>query len=453
MQIRIYFILFSLSFIFNFSAFENDTIKKNVITKEEKNIHETGNKLMEIGKLRLALIEYKSCYQKNPTYLENTYKLGFCHYKLGNYGYAYQYAKMVNENTKKANIEHLFLLAQSCHQLEKIDSALFLYKKIDSLCTKKQNKELFLNKKINQCLFYQVEKDSLKKSPLKSPLSEINSDYHDYSALMIKEGKEIYFTSRRENTTGGRSNPDDEQYFEDNYRAVWNSNENKWDSISNQLERINSQGFDCISYLSADGLKGLMTLNNTAVQKENTTKSSDICEISFSNKGKWQSPKVIDNNSINSPNFDACATMTADGQTMYFVSDRDADKSMTDIFVVKKEGNKWGSAKPVSDSINTDFNETTPFISPDGRYLFFSSEGHEGLGGYDIYVSENMGGTWTKPVNLGYAINSVNDDTHFVFYPKIGKALFSSVNHAFLKSNIDIYEIDLNKYKIPKTVK
>jgi hypothetical protein len=93
--------------------------------------------------------------------------------------------------------------------------------------------------------------------------------------------------------------------------------------------------------------------------------------------------------------------------------------------------------------------ETTPFISSDGQFLFFSSDGHKGMGGYDIYVSENLGKTWSKPVNLGPAVNSTNDDTHFILYKEYKKAIFSSLAADKLKSSIDIFEIDLDAYQLP----
>jgi hypothetical protein len=455
-----FFCFLVLKQVFSFeyvNAYEDSAVVISPkLKKEAFALMEGGKKMYEEGKYRLALIEFKTASQKDITNHFNLYWLALTHYKLNNFGYALQYARQAAKLSKQTNFDYLVLLGKCYHQNKVVDSAKFYYQLVDSLAKPKQKKGMFLSEQIASCDFYKKELDTLKKQTKRVRIEseDINSGFNDYAPILIKEGKEMYFTSRRENTTGGRNNPDDEQYFEDNYRAVWNEQSKTWDSISNNLERINSQGFDCISYLTSDGLKGLMTLNNTAVVDKESTKSSDICEITFSNKGKWQSPKLIDNKSINSDFFDGSASMTADGTTMYFVTDRKADKSLTDIYVVKKEGNKWGEAKPVSDSINTPFRETTPFITPDGRFLFFSSDGHLGFGGYDIFVSENIGeNLWTKPVNLGLEVNSVNDDTHFQYYPKLKKAMLVSFVIENLKGNMDIFELDLNNYQIPKTIK
>jgi hypothetical protein len=259
----------------------------------------------------------------------------------------------------------------------------------------------------------------------------------------------MYFTSRRGNTTGGQLNPDDQEYFEDVYRAKWNSETNMWDSITNDLERMNTDGFDALNWLSSDNLKGVMTLNITYGDSKLMTKSSDICEIEFTKQNKWSLPKPIVNKSINTSFMEGSATLTADGNTMYFVSDRKGDVRGTDIYMVQKNGKKWGTAVLLPDSINTVGRETTPYITPDGRFLFFSSDGHRGMGGLDVYVCENTGNGWGSPINLGAAVNTVNDDTHFKIYKELNKVMMAAINLSGQKSSFDIYEIPLDKLKLP----
>src|SRR5690606_14357195 len=112
---------------------------------------------------------------------------------------------------------------------------------------------------------------------------------------------------------------------------------------------------------------GIMTLNSTATDKKSSTNGSDLCEIKMNTKGTWNSPSIIKNKTINTSYFEGAATLTADGNTMYFVTDRKGEKSSTDIYVVEKVGKKWGEAKPLPMTINTVGRETTPFITPDGR--------------------------------------------------------------------------------------
>lgn len=118
--------------------------------------------------------------------------------------------------------------------------------------------------------------------------------------------------------------------------------------------------------------------------------------------------------------------------------------------MVTRDGKKWGTAKPLPMTINTKGRETTPCITPDGRFLFFSSNGHVGMGGLDVYVVENMGDSWGEPINLGNGINTVNNDTHFSFNQDLMKGLISGYQIFGQKSSIDIYEIDMKDFKFGK---
>ena len=243
-------------------------------------------------------------------------------------------------------------------------------------------------------------------------------------------------------------NSDDQDYFEDIYMSLWNTEINDWDSITNAL-KWNTKGFDALTYVSGDGKYALMTINNEALE-ETTTSSSDIFELSLSTStGKWGSPKAIDNKSINSSYYDGSATMTADRKTMYFVSDRKGDKKSTDIYRVQKDGSAWGKAEALPDYINTTGRETTPYITPDGKFLFFSSDGLPGMGGLDIYVSELKGGVFGQPINLGSLVNSFTDDTHFSYYPEFKKGFVASITTSGEKANYDLYEIDLGEFSLP----
>ena len=316
--------------------------------------------------------------------------------------------------------------------------------------SKNRVKTLNIEHNIAECEFAKKAMSEGAKFERAQLKGDINSGYDDYNVVPVANGKTIYFTSRRSNTTGGGMNPDDQTYFEDVYKTTWNDETGEWGELTNYLGKLNSNGFDALNYISPDETYGVMTLNSTATDKKSSTNGSDICEIKMNTKGTWNSPSIIKNKTINTSYFEGSATLTADGNTMYFVTDRKGEKSSTDIYMVEKSGKKWDDAKPLPMTINTVGRETTPFISPDGRYLFFSSDGHLGMGGLDIYVVENMGGTWGEPINLGAGINTVNNDTHFVYYEALKKAFVSGFELIGDKASIDIYEIDMTDFVMPK---
>ncbi len=410
-----------------------------------------GRKFYDEGRNRDAIIKFRQAAIKDPNSWKGPFWVARCHYNLNNYGYALQYAnEAISKEPLEVDQEVYELLGKSYHRLGMLDSALVNYRIALEKLSSNRARELRVQHHIDECLFAQKALAS-EPEKIKMHLSgDINSGYNDYSPVLTDGGKTIYFVSRRANTTGGGQNPDDQEYFEDIYRGTYDLETEQFDSITNSLGRLNSEGFDALSYLSPDGLFGLMTLNTTKADTRLETDGSDICEVEFTDKGQWSSPKLIKNKSINTSYFEGAATMTADGNTMYFVTDRKADKTLSDIYFVQKNGKKWGEAKPLPAIINSEGNETTPYITPDGRYLFFSSDGHLGMGGYDIYVSENMGDTWSTPVNLGPAFNTVNNDTHFQYYPDLQTAVMATFQIIGEKASLDIYKVDMSSFRFPQ---
>ncbi len=401
------------------------------------------------GKVRDALIIFRQATVKDPFNWKAPFWVAQCQYSMNNYGLALKYAREAVEIEKSEIDKDLYeLLGRTYHRVGDLDSAIINYTQAISKLSASEVKVLNLEVHLAECKFAKEQQMGNIKSN-RVAISAVNSGYNDYSPILADNGKTIYFTSRRNDTKGGNMNPDDQEFFEDTYRAVWNPEINNWDSISNDFGRINTAGFDAINFISKDGKNGLMTVNTTATEKK-STKGSDLFTIEMSNKGKWSSPKRINDKTINTSFFEGSATMTNDMNTLYFVSDRKGEKSSTDIYVSQKVGKNWGEATPLPFSINTIGRETTPYITGDGRFLFFSSDGHLGMGGLDIYVVENLGSTWGEPINLGIMVNTVNNDTHFQYYPELQKAVMASFEIIGQKSSMDIFNIDMTNFMYPK---
>jgi hypothetical protein len=410
-----------------------------------------GKTLYLKGQVKNALIKFRQASVKDPNSWKAAFWIGKCHYVLNNYGYSMKYATIATEvGGEKVGDEVYLLLGETYHRMGKIDSARINYNIALERLTKKRAKELFVDQRILECDFAEEQMKNGVKYNRTSAGDNVNSGYDEYNAVLTADGKELYFTSRRSNTTGGGLNPDDQLYFEDTYRSKWDDDAGTWGEPTNELGKINSEGFDALNYISADGLYGVMTLNTTATDSKKTTRGSDICELKKNKKDTWNSPRAISNKTINTSFFEGSATLTADGNTMYFVSDRKGEKSSTDIYVVHKNGKSWGEAKPLPMGVNTIARETTPFVTPDGRYLFFSSNGHVGMGGLDIFIVEVLGDNeYGEPINLGNGINTVNNDSHFVYNAKTGKGFISGIKIEGSKASLDIFEIDLSNFEIP----
>jgi tetratricopeptide (TPR) repeat protein len=414
-----------------------------------------GKQLFNEENYRMALVKFREALTKDQNSAVATYWLSECHLALGNYDKAKAYIQEALAKDIEVNKDAWNILALCQHRLGELDSAIINYKLALTNLDTYRSKELLVQFHIDQCEFAKV----MIKNPIKviiKPLSKnINSAFEETAPTLSPDGKTFYFVSRRADNKGGGISPGDQRYFEDIYVSVWDEQKKEWSEATNAselIERVNSKGMDAVSYISTDGKTMYITVNTEVLAKPSPkTQISDIFVCKLNNKGTWNSPKPL-GKPINTIAFDAAISLTADQSTAYFVSERLGGKGRADIWVSYLKGNTWSKPENVGDSINTSGNETTVFVSPDGQYLFFSSTGHLGMGGYDVFVSKNSGGVWSKPVNLGYPINTVADETHFVYYAQLKRAYyskFSSDDNGGLGAR-DIFEVDMTNFTLPK---
>ena len=186
----------------------------------------------------------------------------------------------------------------------------------------------------------------------------------------------------------------------------------------------------------------------------------DNCDIYMSTRvgDGWSELKSLGPNINGLYTWESQPSISADGKTLYFASIREGnvgfnpDNPTSDLYYsTKDEKGNWSKAKNLGPKINTPGNEKSPFIHSDSQTLYFSSDGHLGIGGYDIFFTKFRDGEWTKPVNIGYPINTKNNDLGFVVNTQGTKAYFAS-NKLNGKGGWDIYAIDLYKAARPEKV-
>src|SRR5690606_31792176 len=144
-----------------------------------------------------------------------------------------------------------------------------------------------------------------------------------------------------------------QMFFEDIFTAVWDDERWLWKDVNNDFKRLNTDGFDAISHLSPDEKTMYLTINNTMVPKvKKRTLSSDIFISTLNDKGEWGTPKRLPA-PINTSYYDGAATLTADGKTMYFVSERNGGMGSTDIYVSELQGKEWSKPMNLGKNVNT----------------------------------------------------------------------------------------------------
>ena len=191
--------------------------------------------------------------------------------------------------------------------------------------------------------------------------SNVNSTYDEYGAILSSDGVHLFFTARTPESKGTNENAGDQRFFEDIVHYEWDAEKNEWILSARAIEGINTEGFDALNYISKDGKYALGTIN-TAASKEKTTKSSDIFEVFSDEAFLFEKIDLIKNKAINTSYFDGAATITDTifsdngdfSQTLYFVSDRKAEESLTDIYSIERKNGVWMDMKSLLKTINTD---------------------------------------------------------------------------------------------------
>ncbi len=206
----------------------------------------------------------------------------------------------------------------------------------------------------------------------------------------------------------------------------------KWKNPVEITEQINA-GEDCSTCsLNKDGT--LLFLYKTDNYDGNIYSSELV-------KGQWTPIKKLSRN-INTKFYESHASVSADGNKLYFTSNRIGGFGGLDVYVSEKDlSGDWGPAVNLGSTINTKFNEDTPFISESGSELYFSSEGHEGMGGFDNFWSQKSGTMWETPRNLGFPVNTTDDDKFFQSFNE-GKNAFYSITTGYKKKEIFYLSFD-----------
>lgn len=257
----------------------------------------------------------------------------------------------------------------------------------------------------------------------------INSPADEYAPVVNQAEDIMIFTSRRRD---GNLNPDvasDNAPYEDIFISY--KQDSGWTKAKNIGQPINTLYHDSNVGLSKDG-------KILYIYKDEN--EGDIYQSEQDENGNWTEPKPL-GKPINSSYSETTISISPDGQTLFFASNRKGGYGGLDIWMTQKDKKgDWGDPVNLGNEINTEYNEDGPFIGYDSKTLYFSSEGGEGMGGYDVYrvVYDSSMGTWGAPENMGYPINTPDHDIYFVPTSDGEKAFYSSVRDQGF-GNSDIY--------------
>lgn len=428
--------------------------------------YKKGEELIFLGEQQYknALKHLKNAHQFNPNNALTNYYIGRCIlfsiHKTKSIPYL-EKAKTLNPLVAP-DIE--FELARAHHLNQDWDAAIKHYKNFEdylgTIAGKRNKGELeaqiaIFDKHIQEC----ESGKTLSKKPIRVFIDNvggnINSEYREYGPVISADNTLMFFTTRRPGVVGSKEYTEqdkakdkEEPFFYEDIMVTHKDENGKWVPAINIGDPINTKSHEATVSLSPDGQQILYY----------TDKNNGQILISTLDGEVWSKPKQMPKQ-MNTDYHESSAVFSLDKKTIYFVSNKlegnighgktddyngDSDHATHDIFycTYNEEKDKWSEPKNIGSHINTIYNERAVFLHPDGKTLFFSSEGHNSIGGLDIFktVLNEETKEWSSPTNIGYPVNTADDDVFFVLSADGKIGYYASANPKG-KGQHDIYQI------------
>jgi len=386
-------------------------------------------------------------HKADPSNANINYKIGRCYLnlpaeKLKSIAYLENATKQTkgnyiedDANEKNAPEDALYYLGQAYHYAYRFDEAMEQFKKFREIVGKWN---LNLVKDIDHWTEVSKNAKELTAKPIDCTISNlgdsVNCEFADYSPVISADESMLAFTSRREGSGGPDNKTIDDDFFEDIFvcnRGPYGT----WTKAKGISKTINTDGNEATIGLSADG-------QQLYVYRDDMGDGNIY--ISKLDGDYWNAPYKMDASNVNSTSWEPSACISADGNTMYFVSDRQGGLGGSDIYQCNRLPNRaWSEPKNLGSTINSPYNEDSPFIHPDGVTFFFSSKGHNSMGGFDVFYSAKVAdNVWAAPINMGYPINTTDDDIYFVTSSDGRRAYYASFRPEG-KGEKDIYMVSM----------
>lgn len=379
---------------------------QNMIAEE---YYKKGKEFYDKDKYEDAIPPLKKAVTLSKEYPDATYYLGLC------YKYTSKYTEALEQFAQLESIKpdywawYHYEAGDANLQLGKFDEAVSSFDKFIAQFPSDPTRILYHHQaqyKKQQAAAKKVlmNEPTTMKNPVPFP-GNVNSSFDDYMPNSDPTGKILYFTSTRK---GGitQDKDDAKEGDEDIYQVEYR--DGKWSDPMLLPEPINSANNEGASAFSADG----QTVIYTGCGRDGGVGSCDLYIMTLEGS-QWSSPKNL-GNVVNSKEWDSQPTISSDGARIIFASSRPGGYGSEDLYVIERNVfGEWGPPQNLGGMINTPFSDSSPYLSPDGKTLYFASTGHAGYGGTDLFRSVFENGKWSAPVNMGRPLNTPGNDRYF----------------------------------------
>lgn len=388
--------------------------------------------MVNAGNYKAALEACEALLDQNPNNIEAIYYAGVCHTHGFSPYKAIEYLEKVAEKNPNLHEELYHTLGIAYHYHYQFDQALAAMEKFMQIPTVKENQfkmthaqELVDEIKRAKELYQQPSQYYVRYLG-----DKINTIYSEHSPVLASDQKTLYFTSKEEGFSNSKSDATNRSdYFEDIY----------------EVKLLPDHSFSKPKKVSkGTGASVQVFDKDSKMLTYHYTKGGNLYVSEKNSDGTWSEPYPL--KGINTPSSEGHAFIFDQGNAIIFSSNNKTKLGDKDLFISRKsDKNKWEKAIPIQE-INTDKDEDSPLVTNQGKTIYFSSRGHGTMGGFDVFRSDYDETTkkWSKPVNLGYPINTPKDDLYFTF-DSTGTFGFISSNRDGSLGRRDLYLIGVKK--------
>lgn len=434
-------IIFVFSFGFTLSA--QDKLPPGEYTSKNKKAIKylnEGKKAFEIKRDDVAEKNFLRALEEDKNFVEAALGLANLYQLTNRHNEAITYFKRAVEINPRFYKNSFYFLAQSLlatGQYEEAKKNLDVFLGLERINpeTKERAMKMLVNAKFGA--------EAIKNPQPFSPVNVgegINTEMNEYFPAVTADGKSFMFTR-------GLKHPEYPGYENEDF-FVSEKRNGVWQQAKPIME-INSPGNEGAPTLSADGnfMFFVSCANEYGDYSTPDRKGFGSCDIFFAQKinGRWTRARNA-GSAINTNHWETQPSFSSDGKTLYFIRGhvgRGGIREQDIYYSVIGEDGKFSQAVKLSTVVNTPEKEESVFIHPDNQTLYFSSEGHPGMGGLDIFMSKRQpDGEWGTPVNLGYPINSHEDDNSLLVDPE-GRLAFFASDRKGGYGGLDIYQFEL----------
>jgi outer membrane protein OmpA-like peptidoglycan-associated protein/tetratricopeptide (TPR) repeat protein len=430
----------------------SSTNKKAVSLFEEALVSPRDNYDMRTGRVDykpgISLLE--KAIARDPNFIEAHQLMAEYQLGMGNMDKAIEHL----ERSIKINPEYdpsgssYYMLAQLQHQGGKYEEALNNAKKYMTYGNRNPQYNYKAQLLMASCQF---AVESMKNPSKFKPVNlgpAINTQHPEYFPTITVDGKTLLFTRRL-------PAPGTELGAQEDFFVSHLTDAGRWTMAEPMPKNINTSNNEGAPTLGPDG-RTLIFVGCPDITGRNYGEGRQgrgSCDLFITKKvgSRWSDPQNLPGR-VNTQHWETQPSLSADGRTMYFIRgvyDRDRNRQQDIYRAYLQDDGTWSEAERLSDVVNTPMREESVFIHPDGKTLYFASEGHPGFGGLDIFMSRmDEQGNWSKPLNLGYPINTRFDENSLMVGPDGEIAFFASDREGGL-GGLDLYYFELPEHLRP----